>query len=177
MCKINHFPKKIRTTIGFGDYSPTKSFTDAIAADATAADLFKLIIGTAYLSIGLALIAMCISLIQEQAARTANSAVGKKSEVIELDQIQIVARNSSWNQVIAHQATCKSKVIFQIEVSMDKTSNKKIAQREKRLILAIRREAKTTIKDFIALARLIQILKCGVLVKKKLKTLSYSGQA
>ena len=99
MCKINHFPKKIRTTIGFGDYSPTKSFTDAIAADATAADLFKLIIGTAYLSIGLALIAMCISLIQEQAARTANSAVGKKSEVIELDQIQIVARNSNWNQV------------------------------------------------------------------------------
>ena len=64
---------------------------------------------------------MCISLIQEQAARTANSAVGKKSEVIELDQIQIVARNSNWNQVIAHQATCIAKVYFQIEVCMDKT--------------------------------------------------------
>ena len=42
--------------------------------------------------IGVALISMCVSLIQEQAARSAALAMGLQKEVIEMDVVLIVER-------------------------------------------------------------------------------------
>ena len=43
---------------------------------------------------GVALIPMCVSLIQEQAARSAALAMGLKKEVIEMDVVVVVRRRS-----------------------------------------------------------------------------------
>jgi hypothetical protein len=43
---------------------------------------------------GVALISMCVSLIQEQAARSAALAMGLKKEVIEMDVVVIVKRRT-----------------------------------------------------------------------------------
>lgn len=43
---------------------------------------------------GVALISMCVSLIQEQAARSAALAMGLKKEVIEMDVVVVVRRRS-----------------------------------------------------------------------------------
>ena len=41
MITAAYFSMITLTTIGFGDFTPTKSFNDAIAADASAADMLK----------------------------------------------------------------------------------------------------------------------------------------
>ena len=48
------------------------------------------------LTAGLALIAMCISLIQEQAARAAGAAMGVTNELEELDLVEITLRRANF---------------------------------------------------------------------------------
>ena len=79
------------TTIGFGDLVPTRSFAGA-GAGASEEDIIKMVFCIMYCGIGLALISMCIALIQEQVARSASAALGITEESAELDKVQIVPR-------------------------------------------------------------------------------------
>merc|ERR1719367_872510 len=87
------------TTIGFGDLSPMETFTGIGKPDAGFTEYMQMIFATFYCGIGLALVSMCISLIQEQVARQANLMAGSKDEVIELDVIEIVPRRPNFFEI------------------------------------------------------------------------------
>merc|ERR1719273_1043216 len=84
------------TTIGFGDLVPIKSFTSIGKDDAGAFEWIKMIFSTVYCGIGLALVSMCISLIQEQVARQSAMMLGLSDEVIELDNVEITPRQKDF---------------------------------------------------------------------------------
>ncbi len=80
------------TTIGFGDYSPEQSFVGIADPDAGFNEYFQIIFTTIYCAIGLAVISLCLTLIQEQVGRSAAIALGIKGEVVEMDVVEIVPR-------------------------------------------------------------------------------------
>lgn len=80
------------TTIGFGDYSPQKSFIGIDDPGAGFEEYFKMGFATLYCGIGLAVIQLSISLIQEQLGRSAAIALGVKAEVIEMEVVEITPR-------------------------------------------------------------------------------------
>lgn len=84
------------TTIGFGDYSPIKSFEGIDEVGAGGEEFIKLIFSTLYCAIGLAVISLCISLIQEQIGRSAAIAMGVQHHVIELDIVEIIPRRNNF---------------------------------------------------------------------------------
>jgi len=84
------------TTIGLGDLSPLNTFTAIGKPDAGFTEYINMMFATFYCAVGLALVSMCISLIQEQVARQAALMAGSKDEVIELDVIEIVPRRKKF---------------------------------------------------------------------------------
>lgn len=75
------------TTVGFGDLSPDKSFRGTGAAGT-----IIMICSIIYCSIGLAVLSLCISLIQEQISKKAARALHGKVEVVEMDRIEIIPK-------------------------------------------------------------------------------------
>lgn len=69
------------STIGFGDLSPTQSFT-GVGDEAQFGDYMIMVAATIYCSIGLAILSICLALIQEQIAKRAARALSHNKEKV-----------------------------------------------------------------------------------------------
>ena len=83
------------STIGFGDETPTNTFHAISDPNANFGDTMKVVVAILYCSLGLAILSLCVSLIQEQISLKAARVLHGKEEKVVMDQVAVIERKAN----------------------------------------------------------------------------------